>query len=221
MTTIFDQMTRMDWYRQTAWTREIEDEFEHRLSRSRGQRSEYLRVQSVTLADQDLPQLAPIAINQAKRQLELSPLGISAAQMWGTIAKAYITLGQPDDVVAAYRHAIRLEAGRPNVRGYHYIDFAWYVAANSAVALYPEVLAGVKANLQEQDLIFPANQYRFFGALALIAADSGNRAEARRMARNAVSAAKSEQGPFWRQPFLGRLKGGSDPVPVELEKLAS
>jgi hypothetical protein len=214
-------MTRMDWYRQTAWTREIEDEFERRLSRSRGQRSEYLRVQAVTLADQDSPQLAQIAVNLAKRQLELFPFGISAAQMWGTIAKACITLGQPDDVVDAYRQAIRLEAGRPNVRGYHYIDFAWYVAANSAVALYPEVLAGIEANLQDQDLIFPANQYRFFGALALIAADSGDSVEASRMAKNAIIAAKSEQGPFWRQPFLGLLKGSSDPIRVKLEKLAS
>ena len=212
----------MDWYRQTAWTSEIADEFERRLARSRGQRSEYLRVQALTLADQNSPKLASIAINLAKRQLELSPVGISAAQMWAVIAKACITLGQQDDVVAAYRQAIRLEANRPNVRGYHYIDFAWYVALNSAVALYPEVLAAVEENLQERDLIFPANQYRFFGALALIAADSGNSAEANRMARSAISAAKSQQGPFWRRPFLGLLKdSSSDPIRVKLEKLAS
>lgn len=210
----------MDWYRHTAWTREIEDEFEHRLSRSRGQRSEYLRIQAVTLADQDIPRLAPIAIRLAKRQLELSPVGISAAQMWGTIAKACITLGQLDEAVDAYRQAIRLEAGRPNVRGYHYIDFAWHVATNAAVALYSEVLAAVEENLEERDMIFPANQYRFFGALALIAADSGDRVEATRMAKNAVSAAESKQGPFWRQPLLGLLKRSTDPIRIKLEKLA-
>jgi hypothetical protein len=140
--------------------------------------------------------------------------------MWATIAKACITLRQHDDVVDAYRHVIRLDAGRPNVRGYHYIDFAWYVATNSAVALYPEVLAGAEDNLQEPDLIFPSNQYRFFGALALIAASSGDRAEARRMAKNAIRAEESKQGPFWRQPFLGLLKGSSDRVRVKLEKLA-
>lgn len=211
----------MDWYRQTAWTSEIADEFERRLARSRGQRLEYLRIQAVILADQNSPELASVAITLARRQLELSPAGISAAQMWGTIAKASITLDQPDDVIAAYRQAIRLEADRPNVRGYHHIEFAWYVATNSAVALYPEVLAGVKANMQDQDLIFPVDQYRFFGALALIAADSGDSAEANRMAKNAISAAESQQGPFWRQPFLGLVKSSSDPIRVKLEKLAS
>jgi hypothetical protein len=210
----------MDWYRQTAWTTEIADEFERRLARSRGQRSEYLRVQALTLADQNSAELASISINLAKRHLELSPAGISAAQMWATIAKACITLGQPDDVVAAYRQAIRLEANRPTVREYHYIDFAWYVASNSAVTLYSEVLAAVEKNREERDLIFPANQYRFFGALALIAADSGDGDEANRMAKSAISAAESQQGPFWRQRFLGLLKCSSDPIRVKLENLA-
>jgi hypothetical protein len=217
---IFDQMSQMDWYRQTEWTREIEDEFERRLTRSRGQRSEYLRIQAITLVEQNVPRLALIAISLAKRQLELSPVGISAAQMWATIAKAHITLGQPDDVVDAYRQSIRLEAGRSNVRGNHYIDFAWYVATNSAVELYPEVLTSVDENMQERDLVFPGTQYRFFGALALIAADSGNASEARRMAKSAISAAKSERGPFWRQPLLGLLKGSRDPIRTRLEQLA-
>jgi hypothetical protein len=83
--------------------------------------------------------------------------------MWATIAKACITLRQHDDVVDAYRHAIRLEVGRPNVRGHHYIDFAWYVATNSAVALYPEVLAGAEENLQKRDLIFRPINTAFLG----------------------------------------------------------
>lgn len=213
-------MACMDWYRQIAWTEQNESEFERRLSRSRGQRSEYLRIQAVTLADQDLPHLAPVAIKLAKRQLELSPAGISAAQMWATIAKGCITLGRFDEAVEAYRQAVRLEGARPNVRGYHYIDFAWYIATNSAVALYPEVLAAIDENLHEQDLIFPVNQYRFFGALALIAADSGDRAEASRMARNALTSVETKQGPFWRLPLLGLMQRRTDFIRTKLEKLA-
>src|SRR5205085_5435551 len=110
----------MDWYRQTEWTQEIEDEFERRLTRSRGQRSEYLRIQAITLVEQNDPRLAPIAVGLAKRQLESSPNGIAAAQMWATIAKAHVPLGQRHDVVDAYRQSIRLEAVRPNVRANHY-----------------------------------------------------------------------------------------------------
>jgi hypothetical protein len=214
-------MPQLDWYRNTEWTSAIEGEFERRLARARGQRSEYLRIQAITLAKQGLPGLALPAIHLAKRQLDLSPAGIFAAQMWATIAKAYITLGQPSDVVDAYRQSVRLEAERPNVRGNHYIDFAWYVATNSAVELYPEVLATVERNMQEQDLVFPLTQYRLFGALALIAADSGDTDEARRMAKNAISAAKKERSPFWRNPLIGLVKGGTDVVRARLEQLAS
>ncbi|WPO98245.1 hypothetical protein SFA35_16515 [Pseudomonas sp. HR96] len=210
----------MDWYRQIAWSEQIESEFERRLARSRGQRSEYLRIQAVTLADQDLSDLAPVAIKLAKRQLELSATGISAAQMWATVAKGCVTLGQFDEAMDAYRHAVRLEGQTPNVRGHHYLDFAWHVVTNSVVALYPEVLAAIEQNLQQRDLIFPANQYRYFAALALIAADSGDRAKASTLAKNALASIETSQGPFWRLPLLGRVKSRADPIRTRLEQLA-
>jgi hypothetical protein len=216
----FEHMTQSDWYRQTEWTSSVEKEFECRLARSRGQRSEYLRIQALTLAEQNVSELASVAINLAKRQLELSPEGISAAQMWATIAKASTQLDRHNDTVEAYRHSVRLEARRPNVRGYHYIDFAWYAATNSAVEIYPEVLAAIEEIMQEQDLVFPLIQYRFFGALALMAADSGDTSKAQRMALNAISAANKERGPFWRRPFLGLIKGNVDVLRSRLERLA-
>lgn len=213
-------MTQLEWFRQTKWTNEIEKDFERRLARSRGQRPEYLRIQAWTLAEQRDPKLATIAISLAHRQLELSPAGFFAAQMWNTIARASTTLGRSEDVIAAYRQAVDFEAERPNVREYAYIDFAWYVATESLVANYPEVFAAVEKNKQDCDLTFPLIQYRFFGALALIAADTGDTSEARRMARNAIVAAKREQGPFWRHPLLGLLKGSGDAVRNRLEQLA-
>lgn len=214
-------MTKVDWFRQIEWTSEIEAEFEQRLSRSRGQRSEYLRVQALTLADQNVPSLAQVAINLARRQLELSATGIGAAQMWATIATAYVTLGQRNDALDAYRQSIRLEANRPNVRGGHYIDFAWYAATNSMVEIYQEVLAAIDNNMQERDLVFPATQFRYFGALALIADDSKDRDEARRLAQKAIGAAETKRGPFWRHPFLGLLKNRKDKVQLRLERLAN
>ena len=211
----------MDWYRQTAWTDAIADEFEQRLSRSRSKRDEYLRIQAFTLVEQDIPQLAQAGIGLAKRQLELSPAGMFAAQMWATIAKGYATLEQPDEVVEAYRQSIRCEAETPNVRGYHYVDFAWYATTHSAVALYPEVLAAIEQNVQKNDLIFPATQYRFFGALALMAADNGDASEAKRMAQNAITAADRESGPFGWRPLIGLLRGGHDPIRTRLKRLAS
>jgi hypothetical protein len=74
--------------------------------------------------------------------------------------------------------------------------------------------------MQEQDLIFPATQYRYFGALALIADDTGKKDEARRMAQLAIDASDVDRGPFWRSPLLGLFSVRKDRIHVRLAGLA-
>jgi len=212
-------MTEADWYRNTRWTTQIENQFEARLARSRGQRSEYLRIQALTLADTLRPEYAEPAIALAQRHLELDPTGISAAQMHAAIAKAFITLGRKEDAIDAFRSAVKCELARPNVRGYHYIDFAWFVATNCLSSHYEEAMTAMENIMQEQDLVFPANQYRYFGALALISAETGNMKNARQMAQNALSAAAKERGPFWRFPGIGLVGQSKDTTRAKLERL--
>lgn len=213
-------MSDFDWYRNTEWTPEVSVTFERRLSRARGQRGEYLRIQALTLADTLKPEYAAIAISLAKRQLELEPSGISAAQMHATIARALETLGEVSSVIDAYRSAVELEFQRPNVRGYHYINFAWFVAIHELVANYDEALAALQKNKQDKDLMFPANQYRYFTALALISAGRGDSETARRMAKHALASATEEKGPFKRFPLLGLVKGETDVARFRLKQLA-
>jgi Tfp pilus assembly protein PilF len=212
-------MTDTDWFRNTEWTTEIEQQFEARLARSRGQRGEYLRIQALALAETLRSEYAAPAIALAQRNLEISPAGINAAQMHAAIAKAFVTLGRTESAVEAYRRAVKHEQARPNVRGFHYIDFAWFVATNNLSAHYSDALAAVQQNMQEQDLAFPANQYRYFGALALISAETGDSENARRMAKNALSAASQERGPFWRLPGLGLIGRQRDSARSRLERL--
>lgn len=213
-------MTETDWYRNSQWTPEIEAQFETRLGRSRGQRGEYLRIQALTLVDTLPPENAKVAIALAQRQLDLSPMGINAAQMHAVIAKAFITLCDTACAIDAFRCAVKCEQVRPNVRGYHYIDFAWYVATNCLAAHYDEVLAVMDRTMQKQDLAFPANQYRYFGSLALISADTGDIQNARLMAQNALQASSQKHGPFWRLPKLGLVGRQKDPTRSKLERLA-
>lgn len=194
--------------------------FEQRLSRARGQRSEYLRIQALTLADTQNPEYAATAIDLAKRHLEQKPNGISAAQMHATIARAFETLGDILGAVESYRSAIEFEFQRPNVRGYHYIDFAWFVAIHELSAHYEEALKVITQNKQDQDLMFPSNQYRYFASLALISAGLGDSENARHMANNALASATIEKGPFWRLPLLGLVKGKTDAARVRLQRLA-
>jgi hypothetical protein len=214
-------MADLDWYRQESWNQEAASNFEMRLSRARGQRGEYLRIQALTLVDTSRAENASPAIELAKRHLEHAPEGISAAQMHAVIARAYVTLNDVDAAIVAYRDAVRLEHSRPNVRGYYYLEFSWFIATNSISSLYDEALDAIENNKAEQDLIFPANQYRYFASLALIAAESDDMSTARRMATNALKATSVEAGPFWRLPALGIVKSKKDFHRQRLEQLAT
>lgn len=213
-------MADLDWYRQESWDHEAASNFEMRLSRARGQRGEYLRIQALTLADTNRTENAGPAIQLAKRHLEQQPEGIFAAQMHSVMARAHAMLNDNDSALVAYRDAVRLEHARPNVRGYHYLEFAWFVATNSISNLYDEVLTAVANNKVETDLIFPANQYRYFASLALLAADTDDMATARRMAENALKATSADTGPFWRLPVLGIFSSKKDIHWQRLQKLA-
>jgi tetratricopeptide (TPR) repeat protein len=213
-------MTDVAWYRQTRWTPEIAAEFDKRLSKSRGSRSEYLRVQALTLSDTEICDYARPAIDLAQRHLELAPEGIGAAQMQAAIAKAFSTLGDTDAAIDAYRRSVELERLRPNVRGYRYIDFAWFAATRGLTAVYDEALAAMERNMDKQDLIFPENQYRYFGALAIISSDQGDNECAERMAKNAIVAASAEKGPFGHLPSLGLVNKPTDEIYARMRRLA-
>jgi Tfp pilus assembly protein PilF len=212
-------MSDSDWYRNSEWTHEVSAAFEKRLSRTRGQRGEYLRIQALTLADTLKPEYATSAIGLARRHLELSPKGISAAQMHAKIARAFETLGEVSSAVDAYRSAVELEYQRPNVRGRHYIDFAWFVAVHELIANYDEALLAIEKNMQDSDLVFPVEQYRYFASLALISASLGDGSTAKRMAKNALESAAKEKGPFWRFPQLGLVKDETDAIRTRLKRL--
>jgi hypothetical protein len=213
-------MADSDWYRQESWNHEVASNFEMRLSRARGQRGEYLRIQALTLVETSRAENASPAIELARRHLEHVPEGISSAQMHAVIARAYVTLNDMDAAIVAYRDAVRLEHLRPSVRGCHYLEFAWFIATNTISNLYDEALDAIENNKAEQDLVFPANQYRYFASLALIAADTDDMPTARHMATDALKAASVETGPFWRLPALGILKSKKDFHRQRLQQLA-
>ena len=107
----------------------------------------------------------------------------------------------------------------PSVRGCAYLEFAWFAATRRLAGIYDEVMAAM-SDLQKADLLFPLNQYRYFGALALISSDLGDQDYARRMARNALAAAAKETGPFHRHPDFGIVPRGEDEVHARVRSLA-
>lgn len=214
-------MSNEEWYRQSTWSLEISQEFERKLSRSRAQKSEYLRIQALTLAETSNQDFAHSAIDLARRFLELKSEGVGVAQMHATIAKAFTTLGNISAAIDAYKLAVDAEYRWPNIRGYYYIDFAWFAATNKLFHLYEDVTLAITKNMQDSDLIFPVNQYRYFAAMALIASDSSDNEKAKLMAEKALAAASKTEGPFKRYSWLGLVKQDTDEILVRIKKIAN
>ena len=191
-------MTTRDWFRKTTWSETDAKDFAERLSRSRGQRSEYLRIQAATLVDAGELQLADAAVRLANQYLQENPDGIHRSWVCATVARACELKGDLVGAAKAYRCAIEEEELRPNVRYCAYIDFAWFASTRGLSELFDDVLAAMRTSFQEADLTFPMAQYKYFGALALISHAQGDVENASRMARNATQASQKKASPFSR-----------------------
>lgn len=196
-------MSNEDWSRRETWTAEDEVQFETKLSRSRGQRSEYLRIQAGTLAETREPAVARPAIRLATRYLDENPGGIFRAELLLTIATASATLGDLDAALRAYRDAVDAQRRRPNVHAMAHLHLAWFVATNHLDAAFDETLTLLEATLADDGLVLPYWQYRYFAAVAVMSSALGDATVAADMARRAIEAAEIERGPFWRHPNLG------------------
>lgn len=171
-------MTQPDWFRHTTWTAEDASAFEEKLARSRGQRSEYLRIQAWTLADTRDPANAAPAIELAERFLCENPKDGTRASTLVTAALAETTRGDLEAAVEYYRRAVEVERTTRQMRIRAYLEFAWFVVIHGRTDLYSEVLAAINSNFERQDLVFPMTQYQYFGALALISSERGEREQA-------------------------------------------
>ena len=217
--TLARQMKTREWFRRRTWSAADEANFERKLARARGRRSEYLRIQALTLAETEDPSLAGPAIALANRQLQEDPDGIFRAQVLCTIARAYASKGDVAGAVDAYRRAVRAEEER-GVRCCAYLQFAWFAVNRDLKEFYEEVLGMMDSSMKDGDLVFPAAQYQYFGALALISRATGDSENAARMARSALEAAMKQQTPFDRHPAVGLVGDTDAAVHREIQRLA-
>ena len=212
-------MTTQEWFRRQTWSAEDEAEFEKKLARAGSQRSQYLHIQALTLAETEDPALADPAIALANRQLQEDPDGIFRGQVLCTIARASAIKGDVTGAVDTYRQAVKAE-GEPGVRCCAYLQMAWFVVSRELAEFYQEVLSTMEGSMRDGDLMFPAAQYKYFGALALISKAFGDAENASRMARNALEAAMNRRSPFDRQPGVGLVGNTSTAVHRRIEELA-
>lgn len=212
-------MKTSEWYRKETWSAEDAADFERRLGRSRRQRTQYLKLQAGHLAGTKKATLAAPAIELAKRYLQEDPSGIFEAQAHLIIAESYATLRDTDGALQAYREAVAAELRRPNVRNYAYLQYAWFVTTNDLSGEFESVLKAME-QMDEKDLMFPINQYKYFGSLAIISEAFGDLGNARRMARDALDAEK-KNSPFSRHKDAGVVRGIDVSIQRRLRRVAA
>src|SRR5687768_1225179 len=116
-------MKGRDWFRKETWSADDAADFERRLSRSRAQRTQYLKLQAGHLAVTGKRDLATPAIELAKRYLQEDPNGLFEAQAHLIIAEASITLEDTEGALLAYRRAVEADSRRRNVRNLAYLQY--------------------------------------------------------------------------------------------------
>ena len=108
----------------------------------------------------------------------------------------------------------------PGLRCCAYLQFAWFAVGRELTDLYQEVLGIMDKSMRDGDLVFPAAQYKYFGALALISGALGDLEHATRMARNALDAAAKDRSPFVRHRRVGLVSNTDSGVYRRIEQLA-
>jgi tetratricopeptide (TPR) repeat protein len=205
---------RHDWFRNSDWNSGIEAAFFAKLGRARdkGQPS---RIQAYTLA-QSHPRVALRLLDQ------FFALGdrFDTAQAHVDRARALLGLNDAEGAIEAYEAALSAEARRPNVVTTASLDLPLLIATRKDRIRYSRALEVLETKGALR-LSFPADYFCWHAACALIVADLGRSAEARKHAQIALDAAARKNSGFRNHPRVGLVADAHKDLRRELARIAS
>jgi tetratricopeptide (TPR) repeat protein len=187
-------MSQTEWFRRATWTDADREDFNARLKRSRGasSKAQYLRIQALHLAEADHREGA---IELLDRLLAEFPDSIDIAQAHAQKAESLAKLGQTEAAIEEYRAALQRERDFPNVQTNAWLDFGWFVVEKRLTHLYDGITKVLEEFRDDDELSFPAIEYRYAAIQALIADARGEKSQARKFAETALAeAAKCHSG---------------------------
>jgi predicted Zn-dependent protease len=187
-----------EWYRTSAWDAEARADFERRLSRARGQRSEYLRIKGQALQDAGL---LDEAAGIYERLLAGYPNDVSVSFVQELLGDVAWAQGRLEDAARRYRHLLTL---RP------LLDSSGMVEVSLAEVLLelgrPDEAAGALAEVDEESVAtFNAKLFRYLVACARVASARG---DAERAATSSARALDLVNAPpqYSRHPTVGLVE---------------
>lgn len=208
-------MGREDWYRNTDWSAATEAAFRDKLSRSRGSRAQYLRIQATYLTDAH-PEAALALIDEYFKtgdEFEV-PMAFCAQ------GQAYYSLGQIGEAVSAYKRALIWEETHPNYSSLARTHYPKLVAENRLSNEYDYALNILTDRFRPEDHQFPLERYHWNGSNALIASEQGHVGAAREVAERALRAAAQTESPFRFHKNVGIVRNSNDDFGRRIKRLA-
>jgi tetratricopeptide (TPR) repeat protein len=210
-------MGTRDWFRKQTWKNADQIDFNTRLARARASnRSQYLRVQAATLAEVGLH---ANALELLDRYFQTHQDSIDLAQAWLQRAESSAALGNIESAVEAYRKSLQAQRIRPNVQTNAWLSYPWFVLENELERLYAEAME-VLSEFQ-CPLLFPIQEYRYYGSLALLEQWVGRLESAMMHARNAIEASEQTHSKFPRHTTLGLVSSNVSQLHHRLVLLVS
>lgn len=200
-------MSSDDWFRNTEWTPEIAAAFEARLRRAR-RKAQYLRIQACTLAKHR----PDVALALLERYFSLGD-DFDLAQGFVDQATAYLAQGRQEDAMESYEKALARERVFPNLRTTAALEFPYQIALARLSSRFQQALDLLEANVDQ--LMFPADRFRYHAARAIIFRESGMD-RAREEAKLALDAAADDHSGFRFHPDVGLVSETHSPALAQL-----
>ncbi|GAA4014704.1 hypothetical protein GCM10022280_11540 [Sphingomonas swuensis] len=200
-----------DWYRNTEWNDEVAAGFDAKLARSRGQRSQYLRIQGSTLKDVD----PRAAIELFRRCIgEGDPLTIAHAML--DMAHAHYRLGHVGEALDTLEALLDQQQREPRHRTSAAFEYPFLVALHDERQRFDRAWAV----LQEGEPAFlPDMMFEVEAARAILHDGRGEREASTTAARRALGAS-AEQGWIPGFPDVGVVTDSEHPLMQRLRGLA-
>ncbi len=212
-------MSRDDWFRRKTWTHEDEEQFLVRLARSRsvGNKSQYAKIQGMTLREHGLIEPAIVLLN---RVIDEWPERLELASAHLELAKCYGDLNQSDRAIHHYRESLAAEEAFPNMQTQAWLMFPWFILSHELTQHFEEAEKVIldREGTRSRDL--PLAIYRWAGAKALFSDHRGDRTSAKHFATIAWDASQMSHSGYRYHPDIGLVRNLDNNIHNQIAKLA-
>ena len=212
-------MTRDDWCRRTTWTPQTERDFFIRLERSRSDfyKSQYLRIQALTLFDTGRRPLVSAALRLLEKLFAEYPDRSQLESAHLQAALCHESLENLPGATSHFRLAIEAHAHCPNSHSGVTLEFPWFIVQHGCTDQFDEALAV----LQSAHIAFPVQLFRAATIRSRIARSRGDRPLAVRSAQEALKAAGATSSQFRHHRSLGLVWEKYEHIVKDLQQIAA